>query len=38
MAAVAEILKNGKDKEQSAPSTAATPLFHTNIRGREYYN
>jgi transposase len=36
--AVAEILKNGKDKEPQTASQAAPILRHANIRGREYYN
>lgn len=36
--AVAEILKNGKDKEFPAAPPAAPTLFHANIRGRNYYN
>jgi transposase len=36
--AVAEILKNGKDKEPQTASQAAPILRHANIRGRDYYN
>src|SRR5580692_9819318 len=34
---VAAILKNGKDKASTATTDAPT-LFHSNIRGRGYYN
>lgn len=36
--AVAQILKNGKDKEAPASASTSPTLFHANIRGRDYYN
>jgi len=35
---VAAILKNGTDKTAAATQETAPVLFHSNIRGRGYYN